>query len=657
LFTALAGAQNTDSLENVMRSGNEKDRAVAAYQLGLYYRYTDADKAIRFLETASQNTADADVQAKATFQMGEVYYRTGNFPASKEKYQLSLQQYNVLGNRKSAAESEQALGAVYLIQGNLAMAAEKYLSALRYYETTQERAPMVAIYNSLGTLYAKQNNFTLSIEYTQKAIQIYEQSSNRMQALVGYENIGNAYMKTENYAKAAEYFNKALKAYTELKNNAGVSLSYFHLGMAYEKSGNSEVASSHYTKALALSEKLNLTPLIVSCCNAMGQLELNNGNLKEAGLYFERGSKLAEKSGMKLELEEAYSGLEEVYKLSRATDKARTFGNLSRELKDSLYNDRALKQLSDLQLRYEAEKKQREIELLYKEQQISESELLRIKQLNTLFMYAGLAIAFVLIILIYFFLQNKRYAANLHKQQRELIEQKDELNRLNEVKDRFFSIISHDLRNNLTTMKLYFDLISHPNYTPKNQRDMTVQIAGSVQNTIDLLENLLVWASSQIKGTPMHVQELDVYKMTQENLQLLAGNAAHKQIELCNTVPLDLIAFGDKDMINLVIRNLLSNAIKFTGTGGLITVTGKSDGTNVLLRVTDNGVGISKEHVERLFDQHIHPTTKGTANEKGTGLGLMLCKDFVQRNGGRIDVESEKGKGTTFTITLPATHA
>jgi two-component system sensor histidine kinase/response regulator len=653
---AAAVAQNTDSLENIVRSGSEKERALAAYQLGMQLRYTDTDKAIRFLETASINTIDADIQAKASYHLGAVYYRIGNFPASKEKYQQALQQYNALGNRKSVAETEQALGAVYLIQGNLALAAEKYLSALRYFETFKESASLVSIYNALGTLYAKQNNFTLSIEYTQKAIQIYEQSSNRMQALVGYENIGNAYMTTKNYAKAAEYFNKSLKVYTELKNNAGIALSYFHLGMAYEKSGNTEVAAGHYVKALALSEKLNLTPLLVSCCNAIGNLELNNGNLKEAGRYFERGSKLAEKAGMKLELEEAYSGLEEVYQLSRATDKARTFGNLSRELKDSLYNDSALKQLSDLQLRYEAEKRQRQLDLLYKEQQISDSELLRIKQLNTLFMYAGITVACVLIVLIYFFIQNKRYAANLQKQQRELIQQKDDLNRLNEVKDRFFSIISHDLRNNLTTMKLYFDLISHPNYKPENQREITLQIAGSVQNTIDLLENLLVWASSQIKGTPMHVQSLDVYTMAQENMELLAGNAAHKQIEMTNSLPPELIAFGDKDMINLVIRNLLSNAIKFTGIKGLISITGEAAGTHVLIRVTDNGVGISKEHIARLFDQHIHPTTKGTANEKGTGLGLMLCKDFVQRNGGRIDVESEKGKGTTFTITLPATH-
>jgi signal transduction histidine kinase len=245
----------------------------------------------------------------------------------------------------------------------------------------------------------------------------------------------------------------------------------------------------------------------------------------------------------------------------------------------------------------------------------------------------------------------------LQKQQKELIEQKDELNRLNQVKDRFFSIISHDLRNNLTTMKLYFDLISHPDYKPESNHEITAQIAGSVENTIDLLENLLVWASSQIKGTPMHIQPLDIKQQVQENVDLLSGNAAHKNIKLENKITESLTALGDKDMINLILRNLLSNAIKFTPAGGNVSVSGVGDDKWISVSVSDNGIGISKENLTKLFDQHLHPTSRGTGNEKGTGLGLLLCKDFIERNGGTISVVSEKEKGTTFTFTLPVTHA
>jgi signal transduction histidine kinase len=234
-----------------------------------------------------------------------------------------------------------------------------------------------------------------------------------------------------------------------------------------------------------------------------------------------------------------------------------------------------------------------------------------------------------------------------------ILEQTEKLNQLNTVKDRFFSIISHDLRNNLTTMKLYFDLISHPEYEESDNKEITKNISGSVENTIDLLENLLIWASAQIKGVPIHIQKLNIHSITQENINLLNSASSQKHIEIMNEINENVTAYGDMDMIRLVLRNLIANAIKFTSENGIIKI--KSDVNNNVCQISiiDNGVGISKSSMERLFNQHLNPTTKGTGNEKGTGLGLILCKDFIERNNGKIWVESEEGKGSTFTFELP----
>lgn len=202
-------------------------------------------------------------------------------------------------------------------------------------------------------------------------------------------------------------------------------------------------------------------------------------------------------------------------------------------------------------------------------------------------------------------------------------------------------------------MKLYFDLISNKDYVPQDNNEITKQIAGSVENTIDLLENLLVWASTQIKGVPIHIQKLNVHTLAQENINLLSGTAHHKNIILQNTVSEDALAYGDIDMINLVLRNLITNAIKFTGENGIIVLSSDINNTHRIVAVKDNGIGISAENISKLFNQHLHPTTKGTANEKGTGLGLILCKDFITRNGGDIWVESSKNDGTTFYFSLP----
>lgn len=298
--------------------------------------------------------------------------------------------------------------------------------------------------------------------------------------------------------------------------------------------------------------------------------------------------------------------------------------------------------------------------MLNKEQQIRESELTREREVRSLFTIASVILGFLFLALVVFTIQNRRFAKSLQKQQAELIEknanileQKEKLDQLNTVKDRFFSIISHDLRNNLTTMKLYFDLISNKDYVPQDNGEITKQISGSVENTIDLLENLLVWASTQIKGVPIDIQKLHMHTLVQENINLLSGAAHQKNITLQNNVTEDAVAFGDIDMINLVMRNLITNAIKFTGENGLVSVHSTTENNNRIIAIQDNGVGMSLENMEKLFNQHLHPTTKGTANEKGTGLGLILCKDFITRNGGNIWVESTKNKGTTFFFSLP----
>jgi signal transduction histidine kinase len=202
-------------------------------------------------------------------------------------------------------------------------------------------------------------------------------------------------------------------------------------------------------------------------------------------------------------------------------------------------------------------------------------------------------------------------------------------------------------------MKLYFDLISNPAFKPENQHELTKEIAFSVQNTIDLLENLLLWASSQLKGIHIEASHLHLQEICENCFDLLSASAGQKNLQLHNNIPAHASCIGDKNMIELVMRNLISNAIKFTENSGTIQINYQEEDEYVLFKVIDNGIGIDSEKLERLFDEYKNSSAKGTANEKGTGLGLMLCKLFVEQNNGSIKVESQKGKGSIFTVTLP----
>ncbi len=659
----MAQQLNTDSLQQISLTGNDRDKLSALVLLANQSRNNNPQQSLTYLDQAIDKAkilGDESTLAMCLQLAGSIENRNGNFQRAKELYLEALNHYSSNRNRKEQADITTSLGGIYYSQGNLPLAADHYLKALRYYEEITNKPGMITTLSALGDIYARQNNFSKSIEYNVRALSLYEQSSNKFMAVTGYDNIGNIYLRQNNPAKAREYFVKSLSLYSEMKNEAGVAAILFQLGNIEQANGKTNTAISYYSRSLNISQKLKAQPIVVSNLNALGKTYTQSKDYDKAISNFQKAIKLAKSAGMKFELETAYQGLAVVYKLTQKDEKASTFSTLSSELKDSIYNDNNLKKLTDQLLVYESEKKQQQIELLNKEQQIQESELMREREIRSLLTYASFILGLIFIVLVFFTIQNRRIAKSLRKQQIELIEknsniseQKEKLDQLNTVKDRFFSIISHDLRNNLTTMKLYFDLVGHKDYVPQNNSDITRQISSSVENTIDLLENLLVWASAQIKGIPIHIQKLNIHTLSQENINLLSGTAHQKNISLHNHVTEDTTAYGDIDMINLVIRNLISNAIKFTDEAGSIELSSYLQNNECVITVKDNGIGISAENLSKLFNQHAHPTTKGTANEKGTGLGLILCKDFVERNGGTIWAESHKNEGTVFCFTLP----
>lgn len=654
---------NKDSILQIAQHAPDKEKQQALQLLILYYKNNDPQTALQYVMQqieVSQRINDEATLAKAYQNAGILSFRVGNFQRAKEFYLQALEKFIQQRNTDAQNEVNSYLGAVYYANGNLPLAAETYLKALRYYEEKNDKAALLNILSSLGSIYSRQNNFSKALEYNLRALRIYEESSDRFRTLVGYDNIGNIYLRQGNLQKAEEFFNKSLKVYRELNNKAGEATTLYQLGTIADKQNDIEQSIAYYGQSIEMAKAIKAQPM-----QATAELALAN-NLSKIKLYqqaitsYQNAIRLAKQLEMKIELEEAYRGISQAYAAVKQQQKATTFGELSRELKDSLYNDSNIKKLADLQLVYETEKKQQQIELLSKEQQLQELELKRERESKNFWAYASVALAFIFVVLIYFSIQNKRIANNLRRQKevleqknREVLEQKEQLNQLNNVKDRFFSIISHDLRNNLATMKLYFDLISHPDYKPADHTEATRQISASVENTIDLLENLLVWASAQIKGVPIHIQKLNIHSLIEGNINLVAGNAHQKNISIINASSEHATAMGDIDMIHLVLRNLISNAIKFTNDGGKIQISSKERNGRQIICIQDNGVGISKENLAKLFDQHLHPSTKGTGNEKGTGLGLMLCKDFMERNQGSIRVESEKGKGTSFYIELP----
>ena len=227
-----------------------------------------------------------------------------------------------------------------------------------------------------------------------------------------------------------------------------------------------------------------------------------------------------------------------------------------------------------------------------------------------------------------------------------------ELSELNSLKNKLLSAIAHDLKAPMYALRNLFNDTQKYNVPGDELKKMLPEVVKDLNYTVSLMENLLQWAKSQMHAEAIKTGTVDISKSISEVLQILRLQAETKKIYIEAKVTTPVFVFADKDMINLVLRNLLSNAIKFTPQMGSIEVGVNDFGDFVEVYVQDSGAGISKEALKKINENNFY-TTKGTASESGTGLGLMLCKEFLAKNGGHMHIESQEGNGSIFSFTLP----
>jgi PAS domain S-box-containing protein len=236
-----------------------------------------------------------------------------------------------------------------------------------------------------------------------------------------------------------------------------------------------------------------------------------------------------------------------------------------------------------------------------------------------------------------------------------LRQSEQELRELNATKDKFFSIMAHDLKNPIGSFLNLSEVLStmFDEFSKEELKEYLEEMYFSSQHLFKLLENLLIWSRSQTGKIQVHHERFDIKMIIDSNVSLLKLNADNKKIKLINNSVENSFVNADENMTNTVIRNLISNALKFTERDGSITISTVADDESIQISITDTGVGMDEEVIGNLFRIDKNHTTRGTANEKGTGLGLILCKEFINKQDGEIWVDSQPGHGSTFNFTLP----
>lgn len=239
------------------------------------------------------------------------------------------------------------------------------------------------------------------------------------------------------------------------------------------------------------------------------------------------------------------------------------------------------------------------------------------------------------------------------QQNEEILQQSEYLNEMNRLKDRLFSIIAHDLRNPVAALRNTIDILDPQILSSEELEFVKAELSQQFSSMDFTLNNLLAWARGQIRGETIHPEAIDVRGIVESSIKHSLSASGAKNIILINEIPEHIQIYADLNHFRFVLRNLLNNAIKFSEKEGIITIFAIENEYFITIAVKDKGIGISPEKQKQLFSIHSNFSTEGTQGEKGTGLGLILCKEFIEKNGGKIWVESEIGKGSTFYFTLP----
>ena len=549
--------------------------------------------------------------AIANDHIGICYWVTANHPKSILYFQNSLSNYQDLKDQAGTANAYNHLASLHLGIKKHKQAFVYFNKAYKIDRLTSNKTQMANDLTGIADVFFKLNNYTKAIEFYLKAKELYFTVDNLYGVAVAYINIGKAYSSKKEYSDGLVNYNKALDNLNKIEGaKYDIGNAYLEMGKAYynlaledkrTKTKNINLSLKYSNKAINTFTEIKTFTKINDCNLELYKAYKETGNYKLALEYFEKHLKIKE-----------------------------TILNYENNIK-----------LGELKTKREFELRDKKIEI----------QNLQIKsETSKVYLLITITIATLILLTLFLWLYLSKRSNN------KLLSQKNkEISNANKQKDRFFSIIAHDLRGPFSGFLGLTELLaSEIDTMDKEEIQFSAAImASSAKNLENLLENLLKWSCMEQGLIPFTPQEINLYQTTMECILILQAAAEKKEIQIQNKIKEDTIVFADNYMLHTIIRNILSNAIKFTQKGGSITIQAEKDSKNTIISITDSGIGMNAKIVENIFKLDVKTNRNGTENEPSSGLGLILCKEFIEKHGGKIWVESGENKGTTFYCSFP----
>lgn len=596
------------------------------------------------LKEADKNVHDS-IRVHTLNEIGFVY--EGNNPSKALNYFEQVNKIAIeLDKPLLAANSDYDLGFTHLLLGNYEKSLQHYLQSARIYEKINDQKRLSNAYMSIGSLYFDNNDLKKAKDYYAQAEIIIKKLNDPVRLANLYNSLGNAYDKSKNYDSALTYLQKANDIYSKQDDEFLVINSLSNLGLTYKHQGKTAEALEYLTrvKKMVVGKEMP-KDLMAMIYNNLGATYSQARQYAAAKQAFDSSILFSKEANLSSVLMENYRNVSDMYASMNDHEQEAGYLRLYYNLKDSLFSADKKNELTQLDADYRIEKKNSELAK-------TEAEVVKRKSQRNIFAIITIAAAALLAGLAFFYSRIRRKNVVLNEQNETINKQNGELQTLNSVKDRLFSIISHDLRNPLVTLQSYLTLTGNENLAPEKKEQYRLQTSNAVAQTSNMLDNLLAWANMQIKNTKASITPIDIDELVSDTKSGAEAQANQKQVIIHEDLAITTVP-GDYNILSIALRNLLTNAIKFSDKEGNIWINAEKKEGNILLSVKDEGVGMSAEQIKEL-QNHQQSSSTGTAGEKGTGLGLYLVQELLQKINARLEIKSEKGLGSTFSIVIPS---
>ncbi|MBO0322338.1 tetratricopeptide repeat protein [Muricauda sp. CAU 1633] len=549
--------------------------------------------------------------------------------------------------------------------GNYDESLKIYYDILKIYEEHNDPFSIATTLNALGEILKKTGKMNQALESYQRALEIFKSLGEKMEIANCLFNIGDAHMLLKDYTIALQYFNDALLLDQEANSEWGIAFDYEALGKVYGHQKKYPQALEYHKKALLLREKLGQRLELCMSYTQIGNIYLEMGNYEQAKENSNAAIAIAKGIGARAELQDNYRILSSIYEKTGDFENALAFKNQFIAIKDSLFNVEKSKQIEELQVRFDTEKKQDAIASLQKDAEINSLKLNQQKTLRNIII--GIAAAALLFFWFAFnrYKQNQRAKQAEEEKQRAILEERKrtelekqrvaELQKIDKLKDEFLANTSHELRTPLVGIVGLTESLQDgvAGKLPSEALENLEMIANSGRRLSHLVNDILDFSKLRNQDLVLSKVPVDVYAISNIVLRLSQPLLKDKQLKIINSIPKNVpLVVADENRLQQIMHNLVGNAIKFTEKG-YITLFAEVKDDMLSISISDTGIGIPRDKMDDIFNSFEQGDGSVQREFGGTGLGLSVTKQLVELHGGSISVSSEKGKGSIFTFTLP----